>query len=81
LSFTGRSFALVAPKGPRYGAISVSIDGAAATRVSLYRATRAARVVVFVANLSTAGPHKAVIRADAVGSRRRVDVDAFAVVG
>jgi len=81
LSFTGRSFGLVAPKASRYGAVSVSIDGGAPTRVSLYRASRLPQSAVFVVNLATAGSHKVVIRAHHAGSRRRVDVDAFAIVG
>jgi photosystem II stability/assembly factor-like uncharacterized protein len=80
LSFTGRSFALVAPQGSRYGAIALSVDGAPATQVSLYRASRASRAVVFFVNFPTAGPHRVVMKAQRAGSRRRVDVDAFAVI-
>jgi hypothetical protein len=80
LSFSGRSFALVAPQGPRYGAVSVSIDGAAGTRIGLRRSSRAQQIAVFVAHFETVGPHKVVIRARTVTSRRRVDIDGFAVV-
>jgi photosystem II stability/assembly factor-like uncharacterized protein len=80
LSFTGRSVALVAPKGPRYGALLVSLDGAPATRVDLYRRSRSSRAVVYVLNLPSAGDHKLVMRARPVDGRRRVDVDAFAVI-
>jgi hypothetical protein len=80
LTFTGRSLAFVAPKGASYGAVSVSVDGGAATRIDLYRANRAPQVTVYVLNLPSSGEHKAVIRARAVGSRRRVDIDAFAVI-
>jgi hypothetical protein len=81
LSFTGRSLALVVPKGPGYGALSVSLDGAAATRIGLNSSRRAAQLALYVVNLPSSGRHKVIIRARAVGSRRRVDVDAFAVVG
>jgi hypothetical protein len=79
--FTGRAFAYVAPKGQQYGAVSVRLDGAAATSVSLYRSSRLAQVAVYVVNFSTAGDHNVVLRAKAMGDRRRVDVDAFVVIG
>jgi hypothetical protein len=79
-SFTGRSLALVAPKGPRYGGLSISLDGGPETRISLYQASVNSRLALYVVNLPTAGAHKLVIRARTVGSRRRVDVDAFAVI-
>jgi hypothetical protein len=81
LSFTGRSLALVAPRGSSYGAVSVSLDGAAATRVNLSRARRESQVVLYVVNFPSSGKHTVTIRARAAGSRRRVEVDAFAVVG
>lgn len=81
LSFTGRSLAIVVPKGPGYGAVAVSLDGAAATRIGLNSARRAPQLALYVVNFPSSGRHKVVIRARAVGSRRRVDIDAFAVVG
>jgi phosphodiesterase/alkaline phosphatase D-like protein len=80
LRVTGRSLALVAPKGPGYGAVAISIDGGPATRVDLYRPSRATQVAVYVINFPSAAAHKVVIRARSAGSRRRVDVDAFAVI-
>jgi hypothetical protein len=59
----------------------VSIDGAAATRINLYSARREAQVAVHVVNVPSSGKHTVVIRARAAGSRRRVEVDAFAVLG
>jgi photosystem II stability/assembly factor-like uncharacterized protein len=79
--FTGRAFAFVGPKGKQYGAVSVRVDGAAATSVSLYRSSRLAQAAVYVVNFSTAGDHNVVLRSKAMGQRRRVDVDAFAVIG
>lgn len=81
LSFIGRSLAFVVPRGRSYAAVSVSVDGAAATRINLYRARRESQVAVYVANFPSSGRHKVVIRARAAGSRRRVEVDAFAVLG
>lgn len=79
--FNGRAFAFVAPKGPQYGAVSLRLDGGAATQVNLFRSSRSARVAVYVLNLPTVGAHDVVLRAKAVGARRRVDVDAFVVIG
>ena len=81
LSFTGRSVALFAPKGPRYGGLSISLDGGPETRISLYHASVKSQVGLYVVNLPASGPHKLVIRSRSVGSRQRADVDAFAVVG
>jgi photosystem II stability/assembly factor-like uncharacterized protein len=81
LRFAGRSLALVAPKGSAYAAVSLSVDGAAPTRIDLFRASRAPQLAVHVLRLASAGPHEVVIRSRAVGSRTRVDVDAFAVIG
>ena len=71
----------VVPKGPGYGAVSVSVDGAAATRLGLNSARRAPQLALYVVNFPSSGRHTVVIRARAVGSRRRVELDAFAVVG
>jgi hypothetical protein len=61
--------------------VSASLDGAAATRMGLNAARRAPQLALYVVNFPSSGRHKVVIRAHAVGSRRRVDIDAFAVVG
>jgi photosystem II stability/assembly factor-like uncharacterized protein len=79
--FTGRSFAFVAPRGSQYGAVSLRVDGAAVAQIDLYRSSRLAQVAVYVLNFPTAGDHDVVLRAKAVGARKRVDVDAFAVIG
>jgi len=80
LSFTGRSLAVVVPKGRAFAAVSVSVDGAASTRVNLYSTRREAQTAVYVVNFPSVGKHKAVFRARAAGSRRRVEIDAFAIV-
>jgi photosystem II stability/assembly factor-like uncharacterized protein len=80
LTFTGRAVALVVPKGVLYGGVSVGLDGGVATQINLYRAARQARNLVFVVNFGSVGVHKLSLRSVAIGSRTRVDIDAFAVI-
>jgi photosystem II stability/assembly factor-like uncharacterized protein len=80
LSFSGSSVALIATKGRGYGAVSVSLDGGPETRIDLRSARSRMQQVVYILNLPSSGAHKLLIRAHAVGSRRPVDLDAFAVV-
>jgi hypothetical protein len=79
-TFTGRAVALVAPKGLLYGGVSVSLDGGVATQINLYRAARKAGNLVFVVNFDLVGVHKLSLRSVAIGSRTRVDIDAFAAI-
>lgn len=81
LSFSGSSVALVATKGTGYGAMTVSLDEGPVTRIDLRSARLRTQQVVYVLNLPSSGPHRLEIRAQAVGSRRRVDLDAFAFLG
>ncbi|MEO5884725.1 MAG: S8 family peptidase [Candidatus Limnocylindrales bacterium] len=76
-SFTGRSFALVASRGPSRGSIQVYVDGALKSTVPLYRASPQARVVVFSTSWTAKAAHR--IRVVVVGSKR-VDIDGFVVI-
>lgn len=78
--FTGRSFALIAPKGVTYAAVSISVDGGPATRVPLYAGSRAVQNLVYLVNYPSTAKHRVLITARAAGDRRRVDVDAFAFI-
>ena len=75
--FTGRSVALIAPRGPHYGAVGVALDGGRFHRTSLYAASRTPQGLVYVLNLPTTGKHRIVVIARAVEGRHRVDIDAF----
>ncbi|CAN5509778.1 hypothetical protein BH20CHL7_BH20CHL7_03890 [soil metagenome] len=77
ITFTGRSFALVASKGPTRGAIKVTVDGVVRPTVSLQRSTTKSRLAVFSTAWATLGRH--VIRIEVVG-RKRVDLDGFVIV-
>lgn len=80
IGFTGRSIALVAPRGLSRGSVKVYIDDVYASTVSLYRTTYQARVVVFSRGWGDRAPHR--VRLVVVGTtgHPRVDVDGFVVV-
>jgi subtilisin family serine protease len=79
-TFTGRSVALVAPKGASRGSVKIYVDGVYDSTVSLYRSSPISRVVVFSKAWTTRAAHT--IRLVVVGTKGhpRVDVDGFIVV-
>ncbi len=80
LSFTGRSVALVAPRGPTRGSARVYVDGIYAGTVSTWAATSASRQLVFARTWPTAGTHRIEVRVAGTAGHPRVDVDAFLVL-
>jgi hypothetical protein len=78
--FTGRAFALIAPKGPTRGSFRLYVDGAYAGTVSLHRSSTVPRIVVAARSWSSSGAHT--VRAVVVGTlhHARVDIDAFAIL-
>jgi subtilisin family serine protease len=78
--FTGRAFALIAPKGPTRGSAKLYVDGVYVATVSLYRSSSAPRIVVAARSWSTSGAHK--VKLVLVGTARhpRFDIDAFAIL-
>ena len=79
-SFTGRSVALVAPKGPTRGAARIYVDGSRVQTLHLRARHLHPRQIVFTRTWKATGAHT--IRVVVVGSKhhRRVDVDAFLFV-
>jgi hypothetical protein len=80
LSFTGRSVALVAPRGPTRGSARIYVDGIYAGTVSTWAATSASRQLVFARTWPTAGTHRIEVRVAGTAGHPRVDVDAFLVL-
>jgi subtilisin family serine protease len=78
--FTGRAFALIAPKGPTRGSLKLYVDGSYVGTVSLHRSSSVPRVVVAGRSWSISGPHT--VKVVVVGTARhpRVDIDAFAIL-
>jgi hypothetical protein len=78
--FTGRAFALIAPKGPTRGSLKLYVDGAYVGTVSLFRSSSVPRVVVASRSWSSSAAHT--VKVVVVGTARhpRVDIDAFAIL-
>ena len=79
-TFTGRSFAWVATKSPVRGAAEVYIDRVLAGKVDTYRATTAARMMVFTRSWPDSAKHTVEIRAIGTPGHPRVDLDSFVVL-
>jgi hypothetical protein len=78
--FTGRAFALIAPKGPTRGSARLYVDGVYVSTVSLYRSVWAPRIVVAARSWPASGTHTARLVLTGTPGHSRFDVDAFAVL-
>jgi hypothetical protein len=79
-SFTGRSVALVAPRGASRGDVKVYVDGTYVSTVSLYRSSAVSQVVVFAQSWSTKAAHTVKLVVAGTAGHSRVDVDGFVVI-
>jgi hypothetical protein len=79
LTFTGRSLAIVAPKGPKRGSITISIDGVVQKVVSLKASTASSRRVVFSWFSPTPGTHTVTVSPTGTGTYTAIRIDAFVV--
>ena len=79
VSFTGRGFALVAPRSPGRGTAKVFVDGTYVRTISLRASTIDWRRVVFSKMWWETGPHTVRFVLAGPTSRPRFDVDAFLV--
>jgi subtilisin family serine protease len=78
--FSGRGFALVAPKGPTRGSARLYVDGVLVSTVSEFRAGSQARIVVAARAWSRSGAHTVKLVVLGTVHHPRFDVDAFAVL-
>ncbi|MEP6639637.1 MAG: S8 family peptidase [Chloroflexota bacterium] len=78
--FTGRAFAVIAPRGPTRGSARLYVDGRYVSTVSLYRSSSAPRVMVAGRSWSSSAGHT--VRLVLVGTAHhpRFDIDAFAIL-
>ena len=78
--FTGRAYALVAPKSRGRGKVKLYVDGVFKSTIDLHRSKGLARVLVATGSWATAGAHT--VKLVVVGTRghARVDVDGFVVL-
>jgi hypothetical protein len=79
MTFTGRSLAIVAPKGPKRGSITISIDGVVQKVVSLKASTASSRRVVFSWFSPTPGTHTVTVTPTGTGTYTAIRIDAFVV--
>ena len=80
-SFSGTAITWLGPKGPDHGKADVYIDGALATTIDLYAASRADQVVLFSRTGLSNGTHTVKVQArsdkNAASTNVYVEVDAF----
>jgi subtilisin family serine protease len=79
-TFTGRAFAVVAPKSRSRGKVKVYVDGVLKATVNLYRSRGLAKVLVATGSWATAGPHTVKLVVAGTRGHPRVDVDAIAIL-
>jgi hypothetical protein len=77
ITFTGRSIAWIARKGPNRGKAIIYVNGVQVASVDLYAATYQNQRVAWAATWSSSIARKVTIRVVGTSSRPRVDVDAF----
>jgi hypothetical protein len=80
ITFTGRAFALVAPKGPTRGQAKLYIDGIYVKTIDLHRTSFLARVLVATKTWSGSAKHTIKLVVVGGGSHPRFDVDGFLVM-
>ncbi len=80
LTFTGRSFGVVAPTGPKFGQVDVSLDGRSLGRFDLASRAAESRQLIFVRNLSASAGHTVVLTVVGTPGRPRVNLDGFALL-
>ena len=81
ITFQARTFALVAPTGPRYGWARVYIDGRLEATVSLHASSRQPRTVVYTTGWSAWGTHTAEVVVVGARGHRGVALDAIVTGG
>ena len=77
MTFTGRSIAWVARKGPTYGKATVYVNGVKVATIDLYASSYQNQRVVWAANWSTTASRTITILVSGTTGRPRVDLDAL----
>ena len=79
MTFTGRSLAIIAPRGPKRGSITIWIDGVVVKVVSLKASTASSRRVVFSWYSATPGTHVVTVTPTGGTTYKAIRIDAFVV--
>ena len=77
LKFTGRSVALIGPKGSTRGQAKIYIDGKYVKTINLYSRTYRSRQIVFAYNWAKAGTHRLSIVVQGTAGHPMVALDAI----
>ena len=80
---TGRTFAVVAPRGPRFGKAALFVDGVFVRNINFYAAQTSPRRVVFRRSWALSGAHRIVLKVlgkkDSRSAGTRIPLDTFVV--
>jgi hypothetical protein len=79
MTFTGRSLSVIAPKGRKRGAITISIDGVVQRVVSLKASKSKYRRVVFSWYAPAGGTHTVTVSPSGTKKYKAIRIDAFVV--
>jgi subtilisin family serine protease len=80
VTFTGRSIALVGPKGPTRGSAAIRLDGAVVGTANANASIASSRWVLWATAVDPARSHTLEVRLLGTPGRPRFDVDAFLVL-
>ena len=79
-TITGRGLALVMPRSPVRGKVTVTIDGVLAATVDTYNKATQARRVAWWKTWSTSASHTVVVRVSGTSGRPTVSLDGLIVL-
>jgi subtilisin family serine protease len=79
-TFTGRAYALVAPKSSGRGKVKLYVDGVFRSTIDLHRSKGLARVLVATGSWAATGAHTVKLVVVGTKGHARVDVDAFVIL-
>lgn len=79
-TFTGRAYALVAPKSSGRGKVKLYVDGVFKSTIDLHRSKGLARVLVATGSWASVGAHTLKLVVVGTHGHARVDVDGFVVL-
>ena len=80
VSVTGRTIAIIAPRGPSRGSFGLYVNGRYVKKVSLYASTASARNIVATLAYSSSAVRTVELRVLGTARHPRVDLDAVIVL-
>ena len=80
LRFTGRSVAVIAPRGPRLASFSATLDGVSEGVITPSATTTSARHTIAIYSFATVGNHTLVLHVRRGSGHTLADLDGFAIL-